>query len=441
MTVPRPSRSRARWVTFMLFTFTAISFSDKAVLGLVAAPISKELHLSATQFGAVASSFYVLFIVSAVVIGFVGNRVSSKWLLVVLVLIWSAAQLPILFSAAGFVTLVATRILLGVGEGPSLALANHTAFSWVPAPERGLSAAVIATGASAGVFVGAPLLQWSINDLGWRSAFGFLGLVGVAWVLAWLVVGGVGPHDIEPDDSLVGSRRVAAPSARQPYRRLLLSGTWLGATLGSFSVFWSLALGMAFLPLYLGSAGFSPTSISFLVGLPGLLSVVLVLSGGGISQRLVKRGVSRRLAQGAIGGVGVLVSGVTMLAMSQVHTGVLVVVLMTMGFAAGSAMVPLSSAAIADFVPVGQRAAMMGMWYGAASIGSIAAPYVSGLLIDSAPSPAVGYERMFILAGVLLVAGGLAAMLLMRADQDAARLTARTERRAPDQTATAGSVG
>jgi hypothetical protein len=42
----------------MLFVLGAINFADKAVLGLAAIPIIKELHLSPAQYGVVSSSLF-----------------------------------------------------------------------------------------------------------------------------------------------------------------------------------------------------------------------------------------------------------------------------------------------------------------------------------------------------------------------------------------------
>lgn len=420
-----PHRGRARLILALLFVFTAISFADKVVLGLAAQPIMAELGLSATQFGSIASSFYLLFIVSAVAVGFVGNRVSPRWLLIVLAVVWALAQLPILFTAAGIATLVATRILLGAGEGPVPVLTNHTAFSWFPLKERTIAAAVITTGAAAGVLVGAPVLQWFITQFGWRSAFGFLGAIGLVWAVAWFMVGGRGPHDADGEDTSASAAMPATDSPpRQPYRKLLLSPTLLGAILGSFAVYWVLAFSVVFAPLYLRQAGYAPTTISYLVGLPSLLSIVVVLSGGTISKRLLKRGVSRRWAQGAVGGGAAVVGGLALLALSQVSGGITLVVLLTVGFAAGTVLVPLSSTAVADFVPVTQRSAVLGVWYAVTSVSSIASPYVTGLLVDSSPS--AGYQNALLLAGGLLVVGGVAAVTLMSADRDRSRLAARS---------------
>lgn len=247
-------RTRARWVVALLMLFVAINFADKSIIGLAAAPMMAELGLSATAYGTIASSFYLLFSISAVAFGFLGNRFSGKRMLVALALVWSAAQLPILAPAAGFGVLLVTRILLGAGEGPGVPLGMHVAFTWVEQRGRGFTAALLTVGSGLGVIIGAPLLQAAIETWGWRSAFGILGAIGLVWVVAWLAIGGDGPYSATAQAPAAGEGRAAA-DAPVRYRRLLASGTWLGTMISGFTVYWGLALAIAFLPLYLGQVG------------------------------------------------------------------------------------------------------------------------------------------------------------------------------------------
>lgn len=49
---------RKAWTTVVLvFLFMLINFADKAVIGLAAGPIIKDLHLTNEQFGQIGSAF------------------------------------------------------------------------------------------------------------------------------------------------------------------------------------------------------------------------------------------------------------------------------------------------------------------------------------------------------------------------------------------------
>ena len=104
---------KAAWlIVSLLFLFMLVNFADKAVIGIAAVPIMKELQLSPRQFGLLGSSFYLLFAVSAVVTGFIVNRVQTRWALLVMGLVWALTQFPMI-GTVGFATIAACRIALG----------------------------------------------------------------------------------------------------------------------------------------------------------------------------------------------------------------------------------------------------------------------------------------------------------------------------------------
>src|SRR5256885_2129141 len=68
-------------ITFLLFLFMLVNFADKIVVGLAGVPIMTELKLDPEQFGTLGSSFFVLFSISAIVVGFIVNSVPTRWAL------------------------------------------------------------------------------------------------------------------------------------------------------------------------------------------------------------------------------------------------------------------------------------------------------------------------------------------------------------------------
>ncbi|MDT9696477.1 MFS transporter [Streptomyces sp. P17] len=429
------TRRRARAVLAVLALFIVINAADKAVLGLTAGPIKDELGLTATEFGTIASSFYLLFSLSAVSVGFLGDRIRPRPLLAVLALVWAAAQLPVLLPAAGFGALVATRVMLGAGEGPGYPLANYTAFTWYPEKRRALPSAVVVAGGAGGSVLAAPLVILVSETLGWRAAFGLLGAAGLLWTALWLRLGGGGPYTarLGPGDEPSGAAHDTVP-----FWRVVTTGTWLGATLSTFAVMWTLALGFAWVPLYLEEqAGFSDAEISGIVGLPALSMAVLVLTAGAVAHRLLRRGVSARLAQGLLGALLPLLAGVCMLGMTRAAPAVLLLALLVVAFSAGNGQTPLTNAAIADICPPGRRSAALGLSYALAALSSLVAPYATGRIIDAAPTEAIGYGRAFDLAAWLLITGAALSVLLIRPDRDARVLLGHS---APKPTASAANA-
>ena len=114
-------------IVALLFLFMLVNFADKAVIGIAAVPMMQELRLSPREFGLIGSSFFLLFSVSAIITGFIVNRVQTRWALLVMGLVWALTQFPML-GTVGFATVVACRVALGAGEGPAYPVALHSAY-------------------------------------------------------------------------------------------------------------------------------------------------------------------------------------------------------------------------------------------------------------------------------------------------------------------------
>ena len=151
----------------LLFLFMLVNFADKAVVGIAAVPMMQELRLSPSEFGLIGSSFFLLFSVSAIVIGFIVNRVQTRWALLVMGLVWALTQFPML-GTVGFATVVACRVALGAGEGPAYPVALHSAYKWFPNELRTMPTAIVAQGAGIGIMVALPLLNWVIVHYSWH---------------------------------------------------------------------------------------------------------------------------------------------------------------------------------------------------------------------------------------------------------------------------------
>jgi MFS transporter, ACS family, D-galactonate transporter len=279
----RKDQPRGAWVIVtLLFLFTVINFADKAAVGIAAVPIMRELELSPRQFGLVGSSFFLLFAVSAVVTGFLVNKLKTRWVLLAMGLIWALTQFP-LMGTTGFGTLVACRIVLGAAEGPATPVALHSTYKWFPNELRTFPTAIIVQGGAIGVMVALPLLNWAIVHYSWHWAFGALGIVSLAWCALWLAFGREGPLVTEAaKDGPSGAVRVG-------YGRLLLNPTILACWSASFGANWALSLGLSWQgAFFIKGLGLAQSSIGFLGALTAGGSAVAMLAAGWYSQRLLR---------------------------------------------------------------------------------------------------------------------------------------------------------
>jgi MFS transporter, ACS family, D-galactonate transporter len=413
---------REAWLMVaLLFTFMLINFADKAVIGIAAVPIMKELNLSPRQFGLIGSSFFLLFSLSAIVTGFIVNRVQTRWALLTMGVVWALTQFPML-GTVGFATLVACRVALGAGEGPAYPVALHSAYKWFPNELRTLPTAVIAQGAGFGIIVALPLLNWVIVRYSWHWAFGVLGIAGLAWAVAWLVLGREGPLTA----STTAGNETLEPG-RISYRQLLLSPTIIAAWCASFGAQWGLSQALSWQGAFLiKGLGFTQGSIGLLGALPAATSVILVIAAGWYSQALLARGVSSRVARGIFGGACVALGGAAMAIMPYVAGVSAKIALTTIGVALPSVIYVIGNALVSEIAPVAQRGAMLAIGTAVSTSAGLLAPYVMGSVVETAATPLDGFNTGFMICGVIMLVGGIIGIALMRPERETMRWASET---------------
>ena len=409
----RQTTPKGAWpVTVMLLGYMLVNFADKAVVGLAAVPIMKELSLTPKEFGLLGSAFFLLYSISAVGVGFVANRRPTRWIILVLALSWGLVQFPMVLPV-GFATLLVCRVLLGVGEGPAASVATHAVYKWFPDSKRTIPTALLSQGAAFGVIIALPLLNWIIIHVSWHWAFGALGIVGLIWSAGWFVIGREGPL-LDPPEIAGG---------RVPYSRLLLSLTFIGCTLACFGAYWSLSLGLTwFTPFIVRGLGFSQQSAGWLATLPWVIGAITVISAGVASQALVTRGVSTRAARAVLGTVPMIVGGGLLLLLPWVGDGAAEIALLMLGTGLTGPIYVVCAPMLSEFTPVVQRGAVIAIFGAIYTLAGVVAPFANGSIIEAAVTPLAGYHTGFMVCAAMQIAGGLAGLALMWPAADRARI-------------------
>jgi len=410
----QPTPKGAWKITFLLFLFMLVNFADKIVVGLAGVPIMTEMKLEPEQFGLLGSSFFFLFSISAIVVGFIVNRVETRWVLLALALVWALAQFPMV-GEVSFTTLLICRIILGAGEGPAFSVAAHSIYKWFPDEKRTLPTAILSQGSAFGVILAVPALNWIIVNHSWHYAFGALGVVGLMWALAWLIMGKEGP--------LVQTVAMAAADPRVPYFQLLTSRTFIGCCAATFGAYWALSLGLTwFTPFIVKGLGFSQKEAGWVSILPWVFGAVIVLLTGWVSQVLMARGMSTRGARGVLGAAPLIVGGVIMAAMPYVESTGLKIALLVVGSGLCGSIYVVCPPMLGEFTPVSQRGAVIAIYGAIFTLAGVVAPLVMGSVIQRAAVPLDGYLTGFTINAVVMVVAGLLGLLLLWPNTERARL-------------------
>lgn len=411
VTVRTVEPAHAWIVVGLLFLFMLINFADRAVLGLAAVPIMQELGLSHTQFGLIGASFFTLFSLGAVVGGFLVNRIATKWVLVAMALLWSLCQLPMLFSVS-VGALIVNRVALGFGEGPAYPVAAHAAYKWFPRERRALPTSLIAIGALSGNGIVAPVIVFVIASWSWHVAFGLLGAIGLVWCAAWLALAREGP--LTPDNVIIDE-----PELTLPYRRLLGSSTVIGIQVVGFFCYWLLTVAVVWLPAILSQTfGYTPAQASWIMLLVALSQIVLLPLVSAISDGLQQHGVSSRFACGWLACASTVAAGLLTILLSQSGGSTATILCAVLAFSLCNVIFVLAPCLLAEVTPVRQRGAVLGVNTAITTLAGPLAPAVMGLVVDAGANPAAGFREALLLAGVLVIAGGLSGFFLIGPESD-----------------------
>ncbi|TQC42181.1 MFS transporter [Rhodococcus sp. WS4] len=432
MASPAAERKRLPWViTGLLVVFVIINWADKAVFGIAAQSLKEDLGLSSSTIGFIGSAFFFLFTVTGIVVGFIANRISTKWILFVLAIAWTLTQVPVLLAASA-TTLLVSRIALGAAEGPATSMATAATFEWFKKERQGLPAALINSGASIAKIAIAPILAVIVVNWGWRAAFLTLALAGLVWAAAWLLIGRQGPYaqhrsrqaTPETSDEQSAAAIGASDNFAVPFWRIALTPSYLGAVLGTFAVYGLVTVVLTWLPSYFEEGlGYSRVAAGSMFGLPSVAALMVMITVTTITDRRMRAGAGSRAARVWVTAAAMIVGGGLLIALPWIELPTVAVVAVSVGYGFAVLVLPMMSTVVSEICPPNQRAGALGLFIALQGVAGLIAPAVTGALVDSAVTPADGYSQSFQIFGAVVLVGAVVVTLLVHPERDRLRLT------------------
>jgi MFS family permease len=473
-------------------SLSLITYLDRICIMRVKEDIQDDLSFSDTQMGLVFSAFVLGYALFEIPGGWMGDLWGPRRVLTRIVFWWSA--FTALTGSVGYVVwlggyrlvlgsfgaMLLVRFLFGAGEAGAYPNLTCVVRHWFPFRERALAQGSIWMSARLGGAIAPVVIGRLAYLVGWRQAFGVLGLIGLAWGVLYylwfrdtpeqmpscndaerdLIRGRVAP-DPEPalpvstaarspdervlanrdavtsdgpilEPSLLPPAALTPPAPLEPEGHVSPPARVLAGSLTMWClcvVAFAVSFGWYFYPTwqpkYLKDVhGISYEGSELLTGLPFLCGAVGSLAGGRLSDVLVRRTGSRRWGRSVVGVAGFIGAGACVFATGFVAQAWQAVLCLCLAFFINDLAIPVIWAVCADVGGryVGTVAGVMNMSGG---FGALLSPTLTPVILAALPaaySPAQRWRLIFVgLAGAWFV-GAVAWVFI-----NAARPLFRTE--------------
>lgn len=281
-------RYETRLMVILSLTF-GITFFDRNALSYLVPFIIKDLHISNTQIGLLSSGLSICWAISGILLGAVADaRGRRKMLLVVAIVVFSFCSF-LSGMAASFHMLLLARMLMGASEGGVLPISQSLVVLETPEKKRGLYMGMMQNFGSnlLGSFAAPIIVVALANMFNWRVAFYLVGIPGL--LAAWLIYRYVREpvlHSVKTVDTPEVSEEKMSRWELLKIHNILLCVLICILMVAYTVIAWT------FMPVFFVEfRHFSPTTMSWLMGVLGISATVGSMINSGWSDRIGRKPV------------------------------------------------------------------------------------------------------------------------------------------------------
>jgi ACS family hexuronate transporter-like MFS transporter len=380
--------------------------------------IQADLNVSDVQYGWVNTGFLISYALMFTLGGWLIDKFGTRVGLAVSVGLWSLSN-----AMHGMVQNVwhlgTARFFLGIGEGGCFPGVAKGVTEWFPQKHRALAMGIAIGGAALGAVIAPPLTVYLISIFGWRGAFVATGILGGFWVLVWLFffqkprksrfitkkeLALIEDDAVKQDKKEVQDKKTSIPLKlilRTKEAWGLISIRFLLDPVFYFFMFW--------IPKYLSEErGVSFERIGELFWIPFFALGVSNIIGGGVSDRLIKSGMSVSRARKLVMGLAALLTMVAPLTVVASSAEIAILFMSLFMFAHGFWITNYITVT-SELFGKNATSTMVGM---SGSAGAIAGLLVNPLIGRIAES--YSYMPMWIVAGIMYPLGFIILLVTIR---------------------------
>ena len=377
-TVQNDAQEKVNWlIPIALFSCVLLAFFDKIS---IAALFSDEkfqqalgIDFDPTRLGLLMSAFLFAYGVSSMLLSGIGDRFHPTKMLLFMVSSWCILMILMGFTHH-YGTMIFLRVLLGIAEGPLLAISYAIVRRTFPQRMQARATMLWLLGTPLGAALGFPIALYLLQNFGWQSTFFVMAAFTVpVW---WLVIIGIRHPNLAKKVAPIGNKALTANIIEAKTQRNILLRN---------SHFWIICLfNIAFLVYLWGMNGWLPSYLikgkSIDLSHAGILSslpFIAMLFGEVIGAWLSDR-YDRRALVCFISLLGAIIGLSGVLFLTETYSIIMMMAFSMFMWGAGA---PNIFALLAKATQKQVSALAGGIFNGLGNLAGAAAPLLMGMLI------------------------------------------------------------
>lgn len=399
-----------RWMIATLLGFgVLVNYFDRVNVSVSQAALHAAFGITTIQFGYLLSAYSWSYAAMQVPSGVLLDRFGIRLIGCISTLIWSLACFGSAIST-GIRMFFASRLLLGVGEGPTFPGCSKAIGYWFPSRERSLATAAFDGAAKLGPAIGVPLIGLLLVHYGWRWSFAATGIASFVFFLLFFCI----YRNPSADPELTAAERefirvgganpegTTHKSGGASIGYLLRQRKVAGLVLGYASYNYTFYLLLTWLPSYLSIAlGIDLVHSVFYSSVPWLFGTFTeFVMGGWLVNALIHRGWdASRVRQGVL--VAGTAFGLGIFGAARAHSPASAVFWISISLGGLSAASPVGWSIPSLIAPTGSVGTLGGIMNFCNQLSAIIAPIITGYIAAKTHS----FAWAFAAAAAYLVLG------------------------------------
>ena len=399
-----------RWITVGLLSVGAIiAYVSRTNISAALAyqPFVRMFHLTDIDRGALNSAFFWSYAALQIPTGWVVDRYGVKIPYSISFIIWclASAATGLTHSLSQLTTL---RVITGAGE----AIVTPASFRWMrqnfSEDESGLAVGIYMLGTKIGPAIGAPIAVWLITVYNWHLMFVIIGLVGMLWLIPWMLMV---KNDRPTSTQDTPANRRAKSAGAIPFRNIMASPVIWGTIVINFCYNYFVFYCMTWMPAYFVEqrhVSLTKMGLFSFFSFAGI-AIVAVLAGW-VADLIIKRGGDPVFVRKAFIIAGFAIACTELIGVRSSSTqGALfwaIVSLSGIGLATANHLALCRM----TLIPAAAVGLVSGVQNVSTSLAGIVGPILSGWLKQISG----GYEAPMMAIFFFLVLGGVTCLVLLR---------------------------